>query len=278
MLILGEPGTGKTALANWIHAQSGRAGAFVRLPLTNVPEELRHAELQGHARGSFTGADRDRAGALELADGGTLLLDEIGLASEGMQTALLAVLDDPVVRRVGDPRPRAVDVRFIAATNEDLSTRAGLGRFRRDLLGRFGYFWLEVPPLRERPEDVLPLFRQFVASDFGIEPRDVRLRPELEEALGAFAWPDNVRQVLHVARYAAVAAARATAIGLEHLPPVFVRHALGGDGGTAAIDAAIRWAGGNRTKAAELLQIGRTTLYRRMGKGRDGGEEGGEGT
>ncbi|MBP6668239.1 MAG: sigma-54-dependent Fis family transcriptional regulator [Gemmatimonadales bacterium] len=261
VMLLGEPGTGKTALAAWLHARSGRLGAFIRLPVTNVAEELRHAELLGHSRGAFTGAVRDRPGAVELANRGTLLLDEIGLASEGMQAALLAVLDDTTVRRVGDATRRAVDVRFIAATNEDLPARVAAGSFRRDLLGRFGFFWLRVPPLRERPEDIVPLFRAFVAVELGTSPDALAVSPELVELLETAVWPDNVRQVLNVARYVAVAGVGAPVLGVEHLPAAFIQ--LAGDHVDELIERTLRATGGNRTRAAELLGMSRATFYRR---------------
>ena len=262
VMILGEPGTGKTALAAWLHARSGRPGAFIRLPVTNVAAELRPAELLGHSRGAFTGAVRDRPGAVEQADRGTLLLDEIGLASEGMQAALLAVLDDTTVRRVGDATRRAVDVRFIAATNEDLHARVAAGSFRRDLLGRFGFFWLRVPPLRERPEDIIPLFRSFVSGELGVSPDAVAVSPELMEVLEAATWPDNVRQVLNVARYVAVAGVGAPVLGVDHLPAAFM--SLAGEQANALIEQALRATGGNRTRAAELLGMSRATFYRRV--------------
>lgn len=272
VMILGEPGTGKTALAAWLHARSGRLGAFIRLPVTNVAEELRHAELLGHSRGAFTGAVRDRPGAVEQADRGTLLLDEIGLASDGMQAALLAILDDTTIRRVGDAARRAVDVRFIAATNEDLPARVVAGTFRRDLLGRFGFFWLRVPPLRERPEDIVPLFRSFVSSELGTSPEALAVSPELVDVLEAAAWPDNVRQVLNVARYVAVAGMGAPVLGVDHLPAAFIQ--LAGDHADELIEQTLRATGGNRTRAAELLGMSRATFYRRAPRAGEPAEAG----
>jgi len=257
-------------LARFIHDRSGRgAGRFLRFPLTAVPDDLRHAELFGYVRGAFTGADRDRVGAVESAHQGTLFLDEIGLASPGFQGALLTVLDDSRIRRLGEERERTVDTRIIAATNEDLEGQVREGLFRRDLLARFGFFQLELPPLRERNEDILPLFRSFLSHDRGAGSGAVAVEidKEVEDILLAALWPDNVRELLNVARYALVHLSPGGRVGVDHLPRPFLRAvgaALGKSDPASRLRNALRFTGGNRSKAAEMLGMGRATFYRHM--------------
>ena len=164
LLILGEAGTGKTALARYVHELSGRTGPFVSESVAGIPRYLETATLRGHAKGAFTGALTDRIGLLEGANGGTLFLDEIADASRPLQHLLLRTVESATTRRVGEPRERPLDVRIIAATNADLARLAARGRFRRDLLQRFGYFVLRVPKLSERREDILPLAERFISD------------------------------------------------------------------------------------------------------------------
>lgn len=269
LLILGSPGTGKTELARQIHRQSGRTGDFIRFPLSAVPDELRHAEFFGHAKGAFTGADQERKGAVENAHGGTLFLDELGVASPGVQAALLTVLDDSCVRRIGETRYRPVDVRIIAATNEDLEQQVLAGGFRRDLLARFGYFRLLMPPMSERREDILPLFRHFLQLEQ--RARGEPSEPSVEERVGRVLleapWVDNVREVASVARYAMAFRDPGQAIGVAHLPPAFlatIGAAVAGPELSSRIPKALEITGGNCTKAAAMLGVSRSTFYRHL--------------
>ena len=165
VLITGESGAGKERIARFIHDESARtAGPFLAINCAAVPETLLESELFGHVRGSFTGASQDRAGLFEAANGGTLLLDEIGDVPPAMQVKLLRVLQEREVRRVGENRARTINVRVLAATNRDLLADVHGARFRQDLYYRLRVVEVVVPPLRERREDILPLARQLLAA------------------------------------------------------------------------------------------------------------------
>jgi transcriptional regulator with PAS, ATPase and Fis domain len=275
VLITGESGAGKERVARFIHDESARtAGPFLAINCAAVPETLLESELFGHARGSFTGASQDRAGLFEAANGGTLLLDEIGDVPPAMQVKLLRVLQEREVRRVGENRSRPINVRVLAATNRDLLADVHGARFRQDLYYRLRVVEVAVPPLRDRREDVLPLARQLLAGSakrFG--KKTPTLTPEAANLLVRYAWPGNVRE-LENALERAVALARSDRIDVDDLPPevsaVPVPSLVAGDGRTLAevereyIAAALRASGGNRAKAAEQLGIGVATLYRKL--------------
>jgi len=200
VLLLGENGTGKEVLARAIHVASPRqAGAFVPLNCGAVAESLLEAELFGHVRGSFTGAERDRAGVLEEANGGTLFLDEIGEMPLSMQVKLLRALESGEVRRVGDSAPRTVDVRIVSATNADLAERVRSGAFREDLYYRLCGVALRIPPLRQRLEDIEPLACAFVEEAAGREGKvGLRLSSPAIARLESYTWPGNVRELRNV--------------------------------------------------------------------------------
>jgi two-component system response regulator HydG len=275
VLITGESGSGKERLARFIHDESARtAGPFLAINCAAVPETLLESELFGHARGSFTGASQDRAGLFEAANGGTLLLDEIGDIPPAMQVKLLRVLQEREVRRVGENRARAINVRVLAATNRDLLADVHGARFRQDLYYRLRVVEIVVPPLRERRDDILPLARQLLAGAAKRFGKKVpTLTPEAANLLLQCAWPGNVRE-LENALERAVALAPSDRIGVDDLPPEVGSSVpavpTASDIRTLEeierdyIAAALRSSGGNRAKAAEQLGIGAATLYRKL--------------
>ncbi|MGE0790610.1 MAG: sigma 54-interacting transcriptional regulator [Sandaracinaceae bacterium] len=271
VLLLGETGTGKELLAEALHAGSPRApGPFVRLNCASLNPGLLESELFGHERGAFTGADRERTGLLEAADGGTLLLDEVGDMPVALQAKLLRAIEDGRVTRVGSVRARSVDVRFVAATHRDLEAEVAAGRFRQDLFYRLQGIRLDVPPLRDRPSEIVPLARAFAER---LSP-GATVGPEVEAALLLYAWPGNVRELRNaIERALALGGGR---LAVEHLPA-----AVTGDPAAARADkgelredlagiekrrivAALAQCDGNQTKAAKLLGMPRRTLISRI--------------
>jgi two-component system response regulator AtoC len=204
VLITGESGTGKEVLVRAIHSRSPRSSKpFVAVNCGALPAELIESELFGHVRGSFTGAERDRPGLFEEANGGTVFLDEITETTPAFQVKLLRVLQDGEVRRVGSNRPLLVDVRVIAATNRDPKAEAREGRFRQDLLYRLNAVNLHLPPLRERREDILPLVRHFAGRvRIKGEPR-LRFSREASRLLEEYPWPGNIRELENAVMHAA---------------------------------------------------------------------------
>jgi len=279
VLITGESGSGKERLARFIHDESARtAGPFLAINCAAVPETLLESELFGHVRGSFTGATQDRTGLFEAANGGTLLLDEIGDVPPAMQVKLLRVLQEREVRRVGENRSRSINVRVLAATNRDLLADVHGARFRQDLYYRLRVVEVIVPPLRERREDILPLARQLLVGAAKRLGRKLpALTPNAANLLLRYAWPGNVRE-LENALERAVALAQSDRIDVDDLPPEVGSAPL-----AVSIDdevrplaeverdyiaAALRASGGNRAKAATRLGIGQATLYRKLKQGR----------
>ncbi len=275
VLITGESGSGKERLARFIHDESARtAGPFLAINCAAVPETLLESELFGHTRGSFTGATQDRFGLFEAANGGTLLLDEIGDVPPSMQVKLLRVLQEREVRRVGENRTRTINVRVLAATNRDLLADVHAARFRQDLYYRLRVVEVVVPPLRERREDILPLARQLLAGAAKRLGRKLpTLTPNAANLLLRYTWPGNVRE-LENALERAVALAQTNRIDVDDLPPevgsVPPPSAVAGEVRPLAeverdyIAAALRASGGNRAKAAKQLGIGEATLYRKL--------------
>jgi len=206
VLITGESGTGKERIAHYIHRNSPRnGGPFIRVNCAALSEQLLESELFGHERGAFTGAHRTHAGRFELADGGTLMLDEIGEISPALQSKLLRVLEEEEFERVGGTVTMKIDVRVIATTNRDLPNEVAERRFREDLFYRLHVLPLEIAPLRERPEDVLPLAEHFLAHYASADGRPApRLDREAVERLEQWSWPGNVRELENVIQRAVV--------------------------------------------------------------------------
>jgi DNA-binding NtrC family response regulator len=275
VLITGESGVGKERVARMIHDESSRsAGPFVAINCGAVPETLLESELFGHARGSFTGATQDRPGLFEAANGGTLLLDEIGEVPPAMQVKLLRVLQEREVRRVGENRARPIDVRLLAATHRDLAEEIHAARFRQDLYYRLRVVEIRVPTLRERRDDILPLARTFLAEVSARLGRKVTgIAPAAAHQLLRYAWPGNVRELENAVERATVLTT-GSPIEVADLPQeiglaVPDRFAPGEVKSLADVErdyitAVLRAEGGNRTRAAAALGIGAATLYRKL--------------
>jgi transcriptional regulator with GAF, ATPase, and Fis domain len=228
VLLGGETGVGKGLVAQAIHAASARRmHPLVSVNCAALPETLLETELFGHVRGAFTGALRDRAGRFEVADRGTLFLDEVGDLPLHVQAKLLRVLQERTFERVGDSRSITVDVRVIAATHRDLRREVAAGRFREDLLYRLRVFPIEIPPLRDRREDIEPLAVALLARSVGRTGRDVRLSPAVVQALLAYPWYGNVRELENALEYAATVATGQT-LQPEDLPREIVCAARSG--------------------------------------------------
>ena len=279
VLLTGESGVGKEVLARVIHERSPRAGGpFVAINGAALPESLLESELFGHARGAFSGASSDRAGLFEAAHGGTLFLDEIGEVPLGLQAKLLRALQEREVRRLGENRSRKVDVRVVAATNRDLGKDVESGHFRRDLYYRLRVIEIPIPPLRERPDDVLPLARALlVDAARRTGAKASAFSPEAARLLARHRWPGNVRELANAVERAAVLAA-GTRVEVEDLPDEIARpsRAAAPAGDTLAevekahVLAVLGEESGHREKAARRLGIGVATLYRKL---KEWGEE-----
>jgi DNA-binding NtrC family response regulator len=280
VLVTGESGTGKELVARLLHAHGPRPkGPFVAVNCAALSEGLLESELFGHARGSFTGAVRERRGRFEEADGGTLFLDEVGEMPPALQVRLLRVLQEREVVRVGENTPRTVDVRVVAATNRDLAAEVKAGRFREDLYYRLQVVPVHLPPLRERAEDVVALAEQLVRETSARHGKPgVRLSREALDALRAYRWPGNVRE-LGNALERAVLLCRDDLVRVDDLPdavlapseavaaPQAPRETL--EQAVEALErawirAALSRAGGVQTRAAEELGIDERVLrYKR---------------
>ncbi|RKH14985.1 sigma-54-dependent Fis family transcriptional regulator [Corallococcus sp. CA047B] len=276
VLITGETGTGKERVAQALHKASGRKGRLVAVNCAAIPATLLESELFGHERGAFSGAVARRTGRVEQAQGGTLLLDELGDMPLELQAKLLRVLETRQVERLGGTLPVPVDVRILAATHQDLTRAVKEGRFRQDLFFRLNVLPLHVPPLRERPEDLLPLARVF-AAEFAGPRATLVLAPGAEAALRAYPWPGNVRELrnvierLNLLRGDGPLELRADAVTAPAGTPAAPRATLGDksyrehveDFERELIRAALR-EGESIAGAARLLQVDRGNLYRRI--------------
>jgi two-component system, NtrC family, response regulator AlgB len=275
VLLRGENGTGKGVLARALHAQSPRRDRpFVVVNCPTLSEELLASELFGHARGAFTGAVKDQEGKVEAAEGGTVFLDEIGEIAPGLQGKLLRFLQEKRFERVGETRTRTADVRVVAATNRDLDAEVKAGRFREDLYYRLNVMEIVVPPLRERPEDILPLARAFVAFFArGARRAAPELSPEGERVLAGYRWPGNVRELRNAVERALILAP-GQVLGPESFPERIAAHASGPTlGGDFTLDEVEREhlvrvlsRAPTLEDAARILGIDTSTLWRKRKK------------
>jgi len=206
LLITGESGTGKDQLARWIHEHGSRRDApFLKIDCASLPAELVESELFGHERGAFTGAVARKPGRFELAQGGTVVLDEVAALAPGMQAKLLRVLEERTFERLGGSEPLRMDARLMALTNTDLAKAVSAGRFRDDLFFRLNVVAISVPPLRERKGDIIPLASHFLARLGPVHGRpDAALDAEAQQLLGYYAWPGNVRELKNAIEHALV--------------------------------------------------------------------------
>jgi DNA-binding NtrC family response regulator len=286
VLITGESGTGKELVARCLHAASGRSGrAFVGLNCPALSPQLMESELFGHERGAFTSADAPRVGRFELADGGTILLDEITEIDLPLQAKLLRVLQERVYERVGSSQSRRADVRVVATTNRDLRSEVGAGRFRQDLFFRVAVLPIVVPPLRERPEDVPLLIEHFAtAAAERLHRQSFELALDALDLLCHYHWPGNVRELENLVTRASVLSAgkRVTASDVRPWlidgPAVSSSGTIESDGrvdsptvGTRLedmerrlIESTLEHFGGHRAKAAQALGIGIRTLTNKL--------------
>lgn len=282
VLITGETGVGKELAARAIHDQSARHGKpFVAINCGALPGDLLESELFGHVKGAFTGAISDRSGLFREAEGGTLFLDEIGDIEKRLQVKLLRALQENEIRPVGDDRSYKVDLRLICATNQDLRQRAETGDFRMDLFYRISVVPIHIPPLRERPEDIIKLTEHFIRS----HPKNKRfaaISPEARKRLYSYYWPGNIRELQNAIEYAMVMSREKTLmpeylpqqVQQQTVPPPFdtppkkpsrqaLSHESRREAEKQAIRAVLEKHHGNQTAAARELGISRVTLWRK---------------
>ncbi len=270
VLVLGENGTGKEHIAEKIHARSKRSGKpFVAVDCGLLSKELAASALFGHEKGAFTGAENNRKGYWEEADGGTLFLDEIGNLPPEVQQMMLRALESKRYRPVGSNKDMAADVRIIAATNEDMQSAVAEKRFRQDLFHRIKEYTLNIPPLRECREDIMPLadfFRELANKEFGKQVKG--FDAEARKRLLAYAWGGNVRELKRVVRMAVLHTegdtVMADTLEFDEMPIADDASLEMDDMEKKQIIRALEQAKGNRKLAAALLGIGRTTLYNKM--------------
>jgi len=283
VLVTGESGTGKELVARAIHNLSPRkSNAFVAINCAALPESLMESELFGHEKGAFTGALQRRAGCFELADGGTLLLDEIGDMPAGTQAKLLRVLEDSKVRRLGGSSEIDVDVRVVAATNKIVDDAVAGGELREDLYYRLNVFHLHLAPLRERKDDIMPIAEALIERhNQKHDCRVVKIHPEVVEKLRLHRWPGNVRELRNVLERAVILAGEGTImpahlVGFGDAPGGVTEHVADPDAVSLSVGTTVRDAekalifktlehtGNNKTRAAKILEISLKTLHNKL--------------
>ena len=286
VLINGESGTGKEVIAKTIHRNSPRANKpWVAVNCAALPENLLESEMFGHMKGSFTGAYSDKQGLFEVANGGTLFLDEISSMPLLLQGKLLRVLQEREIRRVGGTKDIPVDVRVIAASNTNLEQAVVKGTFRSDLYYRFAVITIDIPPLRERKDDIIPLARHFIRLETPEGSPIPTIAPDTAESLMAYSWPGNVRELENAIKHALTFLSEGD-ITPDLLPPKILQHARAATAAAAPADAATAGnaslksflkqkekeyiehilvaAGGDKAKAADALKVNLSTLYRKL--------------
>jgi DNA-binding NtrC family response regulator len=267
VLIEGESGTGKELVAHYVHQKSGRADKpFIKVNCAAIPEQLLESELFGHVRGAFTGALKDRQGRFEMADGGTIFLDEIGELPSSIQSKLLRVLQSKDFERIGENVTRKVDVRVVSATNRNLDEALKEGVFREDLFYRLNGVRIKLPPLRERPEDI-PLLLQHFLEKFSSD-RKIVISPDAEKTLREYRWSGNVREMENVVERASLLATNC--IELKHLPDEI---RTSSEMGTLSLEEAERiqikrvlQIAKDYDEAAQILGVDRKTLLHKRKK------------
>jgi PAS domain S-box-containing protein len=281
VLITGESGTGKEVVANTIYQASSRKGRpFIKVNCAAIPEALLESEFFGFEEGSFTGSRKGgKAGKFELADEGTIFLDEIGEMPINLQVKLLRVIQERTVERVGGINPIKVNVRIIAATNADLKKRVEEGKFREDLYFRLNVFPIELPPLRNRKMDIMPLAVHFLKEFSRIQNKQLSFTAEVQNLLAQYHWPGNIRELKNVIEHAVIMAEKSGRINQENLPEYL--NLTNESGGAAeedyivlykrwdqieklAIEEALGRTNGHRTEAMELLGMSRKKFYKKL--------------
>ncbi len=286
VLITGESGTGKELVAKAIHASSTRKdNLFLPVNCAALPEPLLESEMFGHVKGAFTGANTHKAGLFEAANGGTILLDEIGAMPQSIQGKLLRVLQEREVRRLGSNENTAIDARVLAATNDDLRKLMEEGSFREDLFYRLSVISIEIEPLRKRPEDILPIAYSIIRKEIGDDQEQPKLSHEVLEIMETYDWPGNVRQLENCIKHALTFRTRGE-IEPSDLPAQIVnapraqrpfKEKISGNIETATslkaflkdkeqeyLEQVLKRSGGNKEEAARKLNISLATLYRKL--------------
>lgn len=273
VLITGESGTGKEYVARSIHKLSTRSEKpFIAVDCGAIPSELVASEFFGHVKGSFTGAISDKIGHFEAANGGTLFLDEVGNLSYKTQIQLLRTLQEHLIKPVGSSREIPVDIRIIAATNENLQMAQEEGSFREDLYHRLNEFQIEIPPLRERKEDIMIFIHHFLQkANMDLNKSVLGFEPDVEKVFIDYSWPGNLREMKNVVRRATLLTSQ-NLISMKEIPSVLFQTKKKNDSfqlfneqnESSLIRKALETTGNNKSKTARLLKIDRKTLYNKL--------------